>query len=260
MKVSISPIGQVVFSPLPGKSYFLTTLLVLVISLFAALPAQAALEDRITKALNDRGEGSREPDSNTIAAGLKEALSVGTRNSVTKVSRVDGYFGDQLIRITVPDRIEKIEKVMRRAGMGKDVDQFILSMNRAAEKAAPQALDLFVAAVKDMTIPDAVAILHGNDTAATTYLRAKTYGSLYKAFNPVVAATMNDVGVTRSFKEMMDKARSLPLLKKEAVDLDHYVTSRALDGLFIMVGQEEQKIRKDPQARVTALLRQVFQK
>jgi RNA binding exosome subunit len=242
------------------KRRFLPALLVLIICLLAVPQAQAGMRDRIKKVLNDRNEGSGELDTNTIAAGLKEALSVGTRNSVTKVSQVDGYFGNQLIRIAAPEKIKKIEKVMRKAGLGKYVDKFILSMNRAAEKAAPQALEFFVAAVKEMTIPDAVAILRGNDMAATDYLKSKTFDRIYGAFKPVVTATMNDVGVTRSFKEMMDKARTVPLLKNEVVDLDHYVTSKTLDGLFTMVGQEEQKIRKDPAARVTELLKKVFKK
>ena len=142
--------------------------------------------------------------------------------------------------------------------MHKEVDAFILSMNRAAEKAAPQALSFFTDAVKEMTIPDAVGILRGNDTAATDFLKSKTYDRIYGAFKPVVSSAMNDVGVTHSFKQMMDKARTIPLLKREAVDLDHYVTSKALDGLFIVVGQEEKKIRKDPAARVTELLKTVF--
>jgi len=240
--------------------WFPQALLVLIICLLAASPAQAGLRDRIEKALHDRNGGSGELDASTIAAGLKEALSVGARNSVTTVSKVDGYFGNQLIRIAAPEKIEKMERIMRKAGRGKYVDQFILTMNRAAEKAAPQALDFFVAAVKEMTIPDAVAILRGNDTAATAYLKSKTFDRIYGAFKPLVTAAMNDVGVTRSFKEMMDKARTIPLLKNEVVDLDHYVATKALDGLFTMVGQEEQQIRKDPAARVTELLKTVFKK
>jgi len=240
------------------KDRLLLSFLVLVICLLAVPAAQASLRDRIKKELKERSKGSGELDAKTIAEGLKEALSVGARNSVTKVSKVDGYFGDQLIRIAAPEKIARIEKVMRKAGLGKHVDKFILSMNRAAEKAAPQALDFFVAAVKEMTIPDAVAILRGNDTAATSFLKSKTFDRIYGAFKPTVTAAMNDVGVTRSFKEMMDKARTIPFLKQEAVDLDHYVTSKALDGLFTIVGQEEQKIRKDPAARVTDLLKKVF--
>ncbi len=240
--------------------WFPQALLVLIICLLAASPAQAGPRDRIEKALHDRKGGSGELDASTIAAGLKEALSVGARNSVTTVSKVDGYFSNQLIRIAAPEKIEKMERIMRKAGRGKYVDQFILTMNRAAEKAAPQALDFFVAAVKEMTIPDAVAILRGNDTAATAYLKSKTFDRIYGAFKPLVTAAMNDVGVTRSFKEMMDKARTIPLLKNEVVDLDHYVATKALDGLFTMVGQEEQQIRKDPAARVTELLKTVFKK
>ncbi len=255
-----TPANRFVCSMNEKTRWFPHALFVLILCLLAASPAQAGLRDRIEKALHDRNRGSSELDANTIAAGLKDALSVGARNSVTKVSKVDGYFGNQLIRIAAPEKIEKIEKVMRKYGMGKYVDQFVLTMNRAAEKAAPRALDFFVSAVKEMTIPDAVAILRGNDTAATAYLKSKTFDRIYGAFKPVVTAAMNDAGVTRSFKEMMDKARTIPLLKNEVVDLDHYVTSKALDGLFTMVGREEQKIRKDPAARVTDLLKKVFTK
>ena len=238
----------------------MTVLLSLTLCLSAASPAQAGLRDRIEKKLNDRTSGSGELDTNTIIAGLKEALSVGAKNGVTNVSRVDGYFGNPLIKLPVPEKIKKIEKMLRKYGFHKEVDQFILTMNRAAEKAAPKALDFFVAAVKEMSIPDAVKILRGKDTEATEYLRSKTFDRISGEFKPIVTAAVNDVGVTRSFKEMMDKARTIPFLKKEVVDLDQYVTSKALDGLFTMVGQEEQKIRKDPGARVTELLKTVFKK
>ncbi len=225
--------------------------------LFASL-ADASLLDKVREYREKSRESSREPDTNTITAGLKEALSIGAKNGVTAVSRVDGYFGNQLIKIPMPDKLQKIERVMRKAGFHKEVDAFVLSMNRAAEKAAPQALSFFTDAVKEMTIPDAVNILRGNDTAATDFLRSKTYDRIYGAFKPSVSSAMNDVGVTRSFKQMMDKAGRIPLLKKESVDLDHFVTFKAMDGLFVVVGQEEKKIRKDPAARVTELLRTVF--
>lgn len=224
---------------------------------FAAFPVHASLRDKI-KELTVRQTGSAEPDSATIISGLKEALSIGARNGVTTVSAANGYFGNPLIRIPIPDKIQKIEHLLRKAGMHKEVDSFLLSMNRAAEKAAPRALQFFVAAVRDMSIPDAVNILRGNDTAATHYLRQKTFASISMDFKPVVSSVMNEVGVTKAFKEMMNKARSIPLLKKETVDLDEYVTTKALDGLFTVVGQEEKKIRKDPAARVTDLLKTVF--
>jgi len=229
--------------------------------LLIAAPASADLRDQFLKFQNeylDKDKPSDALDNNTVAAGLKEALSVGTRNSVSLVSKADGYFKNPQIRIPLPENVRKIEKVLRSAGMGREVDKFLLSMNRAAEKAAPRALDLFLGAVKEMTIPDAISILRGNDTAATEYLKAKTSDKLYRSFRPEVSAAMDTVGVTLSFKRMMDKARSIPFLKDESVDLDHYVTTKALDGLFLMVSHEEMKIRKDPAARVTDLIRKVF--
>jgi len=235
-----------------------TIIAVLALTLLATSLSYANLLDKVKDyRAKQRGSGG-ELDSNTIIAGLKEALNVGAKNGVNTVSKVDGYFANQMIKILVPEKIQKIERLMRKAGMGKEVDKFVLSMNRAAEKAAPQALSFFVDAIREMTIPDAVKILRGKDTEATEYLRSKTYDRISGAFKPVVSSAMNEVGVTRSFKEMMDKAKSIPMLKRESVDLDQYVTSKALDGLFVMVGQEEQKIRKDPAARVTELLRTVF--
>jgi hypothetical protein len=223
-----------------------------------ALPASADLLKDAEKLIDEQTHKKNEPDTDTIIAGLKEALHVGAKNSVAHVSRQDGYFGNQLIKIPVPENIRNIEKTLRQVGLGKEVDSFILSMNRAAEKAAPQALAFFVDAVKEMTIPDAVGILRGDDTAATEFLRKKTYDKIYVSFKPSVSSAMNDVGVTRDFKNMMDKAKQVPFMKNETVDLDHYVTSKALDGLFTTVGQEEHKIRKDPTARVTDLLKTVF--
>jgi len=231
---------------------------ILMAGLFCSPLAYAGLMDKVREYREKKQGTSGEPDTNTIIAGLKEALSVGAKNGVTNVSRVDGYFGNPLIKVPMPENIQKTEKMLRKVGLNKEVDAFILSMNRAAEKAAPQALRFFTDAVKEMTITDAVGILRGNDTAATEFLKSKTYNRIYGAFKPVVSSAMNDVGVTHSFKQMMDKARTIPLLKKEAVDLDHYVTSKALDGLFVVVGQEEKKIRKNPAARVTELLRTVF--
>jgi hypothetical protein len=230
-----------------------TAIIIFLLSLFLAASAYAGLLDKV-RAYRDKERQSRnEPDTNTIVSGLKEALSIGARNGVKTVSQVNGYFGNPLIRIPMPEKIQRIEKALRKAGFNKEVDRFILSMNRAAEKAAPQALALFVDAVKEMTIPDAVSILRGNDTAATDYLKSKTFESDNHSSH---LSSMNDVGVTRT-RKMMDKTRRT-FLKKESMDLDHYVTSKALGGLFTVVGQEEKKIKKDPAARVTELLKTVF--
>jgi enolase len=138
------------------------------------------------------------------------------------------------------------------------VDEFVLSMNRAAEKAAPKAKAVFISAIQEMTFEDAKKILNGGDTAATDFFKEKTSANLYESFKPIISSSMDEVGVTRSYKEMMGRYTMLPFTKAESVDLDHHVTNKALDGLFFMVGQEEKKIRTDPAARVTDLLKAVF--
>ncbi len=236
---------------------------VLGMALLCAPVVSAGLFEELAEEVLGAKGGNHEPgghlDSKTIAAGLKEALSVGVKNSVKNVSRLDGYFSNQLIRIVVPEKMRRIAEVLRETGFRKEVDQFELSMNRAAEKAAPKARAFFIGAVKSMTLHDAETILRGGDTAATDYLKSKTYDQLYTAFKPVVVKTMSSTGVTRSFQDLMDVAETLPFLKEQTVDLDRYVTEKALDGLFLMVGDEEKKIRKDPAARVTSLLKSVFQ-
>jgi hypothetical protein len=198
-------------------------------------------------------------DDAQVVSGLKEALSIGTANAVADTSKVDGYFANQAIRILMPEKVRKVADVLGRVGYQKEVDDFVLSMNRAAEAAAPRAKAHFVDAIREMTFEDARKILGGGDTAATEYFRGKTQKKLYDEFRPAVSASMDSVGVTRSYKEMVGKYSALPLAgKTESVDLDHYVTTKALDGLFYMLGQEEKKIRTDPAARVTDLLKTVF--
>lgn len=199
-------------------------------------------------------------DDSTISSGLKDALSVGTRNAVSLVSKTNGYFGNKAIKILLPDKIQKAADLARKAGAQKQVDEFILSMNRAAEKAAPKAVDYFADAIKEMSIEDARKILSGGNTSATQYFKSKTSSKLYNEFKPSVSESMNQVGVTRTYNAMMGKMPSVPFGKQESVDLDHYVTNKALDGLFYMVGQEEQKIRTNPAARTTDLLKKVFSK
>jgi hypothetical protein len=231
---------------------------ILAVSLFFVPVSHAGLMDK-AKALEEKFKASRgEPDTNTTIAGLKEALSVGTENAVKSVSLADGYFGNPAIKIPLPENVQKVAKTLRKVGLKKEVDSFEVSMNRAAEKAAPKAKDIFIGAVKEMTFQDAKKILTGGDTAATDYLRSKTSEKIYSAFKPIVASAMNDVGVTRSYKDLTGKARLTRLLKDESLDLDRHVTNKALDGLFYMVGREEKKIRTDPAARVTELLKKVF--
>jgi hypothetical protein len=193
-----------------------------------------------------------------IIAGLKEALSIGTGNAVLDVSQVGGYFKNQAIKILIPQEIQKTGDMLRQFGFGGVVDDFEHSMNTAAEQAAPKAKAIFIDAITHMTFDDARRILNGPDTAATDYLKAKTSVAIAGLFRPIITDSMNKVGVTRLYKQMVEPLKMLPIASPVPVDLDGYVTEKALDGLFLMVAEEERKIRLDPVARVTDLLKDVF--
>ncbi len=208
--------------------------------------------------LLDLLKGSTQKSPEKIASGLKEALQVGTQNAVKITGSIDGYFKNKDIKIPLPEQFNDAKKILNNFGQGAKVNEFVLTMNRAAEKAAPFAKDIFWGAIKEMTFEDAVKIFNGNDTAATEYFKNKTYNKLKVLFLPSVTKTMNEVGVTRCYKELVEKIKTIPLIKVETVDIDQYVVTKALDGLFYMLGEEEKKIRKDPAARITELLREVF--
>ena len=195
-----------------------------------------------------------------IGSGLKEALKVGTENTVSLTGRRDGYLLNEAIKILMPKTLRKLEKPLRMVGYGSQIDEFVLSMNRAAELAAPFAKEIFWDAVAQMTFEDARKILAGGDTAATDYFKAKTTDKLVTAFRPVVEKSMNQVGVTRKYKELVGRYEAIPFSKSVAFDPDQYVVGKAMDGLFYVLGQEEKKIRKNPAARVTNLLKEVFGK
>lgn len=197
--------------------------------------------------------------SNTqIASGLKEALRVGAENAVKLTGRPNGYFGDQAIKILLPKELRPLDKPLRALGYGPKIDGFVLSMNRAAEAAAPAAKKIFQDAILSMTFDDARRILTGGDTAATDYFKAKTTPQLTIAFRPIVAKTMAQNGVTKQYDQIAAQAQSIPFVKSQNLDITNYVVASALDGLFYELGQEERKIRKDPAAQTTSLLKQVF--
>ncbi|HSB25704.1 MAG TPA: DUF4197 domain-containing protein [Burkholderiaceae bacterium] len=200
------------------------------------------------------------PDEKTNVAGIKEALAVGTERAVASLSRENGYFGNAAVKILMPSSIQKVADVARMAGYQKQVDAFILSMNRAAEAAAPLASRYFGDAIRDMSMEDVRGILSGGNTAATEFFRSKTHDKLYTAFKPTVSQKVNEVGATRAYKNMMGRYESVPMVSKQSLDLDDYVTNKSLDGLFYMVGEEEKKIRTNPAARTTDLLKTVFGK
>lgn len=233
--------------------------IIALIALLAAVPNHAGLLDDVLKGVGG-GSPAAGPSNEQAVSGLKEALSIGTGNAVGLVSANNGYFSNQAIKILMPEKIQKVADVLGKVGYQKQVDEFVLSMNRAAEKAAPKAKTIFVSAIKEMSFDDARKILGGGDTAATEFFKAKTSEKLYAEFKPMVSTAMDNVGTTRRYKEMMGKYKALPFTRSESLDLDHYVTNKSLDGLFYMVGQEEKKIRTDPAARVTDLLKSVFGK
>jgi hypothetical protein len=195
--------------------------------------------------------------SDEIASGLKEALNVGTNNATKQLSNVDGFFKDAAIKILMPEEAKKAEKKLRAIGMGKLVDDAILSMNRAAEDASKSAAPIFVKAIRQMTINDAMGILKGGDFAATGYLKDKTTTSLTESFRPVIDSSLTKVNATKYWNAVFTAYNKVSLDKINP-DLAAYVTEKALVGIFHQVGLEEQKIRKDPVARTTDLLKKVF--
>ncbi|GEO10833.1 DUF4197 domain-containing protein [Segetibacter aerophilus] len=197
--------------------------------------------------------------TNTIASGLKEALQVGTERGTSKLSAVDGFFKNAALKILMPAEAVKVESKLRALGLGKQVDNAILSMNRAAEDASKSAAPIFINAIKQMTIQDAVGILKGGDFAATNYLKSKTTANLTEAFRPVIEQSLAKVNATKYWNTLFTTYNTFST-QKVNTDLSAYVTEKALSGIFQEVSLEEQKIRKDPAAQTTALLKKVFGK
>lgn len=194
-----------------------------------------------------------------IADGLKEALTVGIDRAIVIVGKDDGYFQNKDIKIPLPKTVQRVERPLRAAGYGKQIDEFVLSMNRAAEKAAPLAKDIFVGAITEMTIDDARGILKGSDTAATDYLDEHTRKQLTEAFLPHVRETMAQFQVMEKYSAVVQQSAGLPFVSGLTDgNVDKYTVGKALDGLFYMVGQEEKRIRDNPAARATDLLQTVF--
>jgi hypothetical protein len=195
-----------------------------------------------------------------VASGLKEALRIGSENAVAQTGRLDGYFATEAIKILMPENFRQAERGLRAVGFGAKADEFVLSMNRAAEAAAPAARQIFGDAILAMSFDDARKILSGADTAATDYFKNKTSDRLTSAFRPVIEKTMSENGVTRQYNDLVTYSKRIPFVKSPSLDITQYVVSKALDGLFYTLAQEEKKIRKDPVARTTSLLKEVFGK
>jgi hypothetical protein len=232
-----------------------TRMLVSLIAVVLLISPASAQVEQLLKGLG----GSGVTDSKA-SAGLKEALEVATEKAVSLTGRTNGYFGDAAIKILMPAKFQSMQEGLRAVGYGPQIDEFVLSMNRAAEQAAPAAKQIFTNAITNMSFDDAKKILTGGNTAATDYFKAKTTDQLTAAFRPVIDKSMSEVGVTRQYQALVGKFETIPFAKTQSFDLDNYVTGKALDGLFHVVGEQEKLIRTNPAARTTALLQEVFAK
>ena len=226
-----------------------------------------SLEDQ----LKDRLLGSRNGDASLserdAAGGVKEALAQGVDRAVRQLGKPDGFFRDQAVKILVPEKMRKAGETLRKVGAGKHVDAFELSMNRAAEQAVPAAAGILSDAVRQMTLRDAIGLVRGSDTSATDFFRRTSEQKLFDAFRPIVAKQTQATGVTRKYKDFTKKngGTMAMLLGGDSgsanagnVDLDDYVTREAIDGLFHVIAEQERRIRQDPAARTSELLRRVF--
>ena len=190
--------------------------------------------------------------------GFKEALALGVKRAVEKASKDGGFLNNPEIRIPLPSRLEQVATLLKGVGLENQVSAFENTMNKAAEKAAAQALPIFGQAVKDITFEDAKRLLTGGDTAITEYFKSKTWDELYNKFLPVIHETAQQVGVTQSYEALVSQPTVNQLIKKTDFDLDHYVSQRTLEGLFTLLGEEERRIRENPTARTTDILKKVF--
>lgn len=231
------------------------TLLFLFVFMIGSLISNAQLFKDAQKLLGQKSSGLSEKDA---ADGIKEALVNGTSEGVKIVSKMDGYFGNPEIKIPFPPDVKVIESKLRAVGLGKKVDEVVLSINRAAEDAANEAKPIFVTAIKNMTVKDAINIVKGSDDAATKYLDRTTSPELNKKFQPLIKASLDKVQATKYWTELITAYNKIPLVQKMNPNLTEYVTSKAITGLFVMIAKEEKKIRKDPLARTTELLKKVF--
>jgi hypothetical protein len=191
-------------------------------------------------------------------AALRAALEKGSVAAVANLGRVDGFLGNPAVRIPLPDSAQRAERILRRVGMGSYADELVVTLNRAAEQAVPEARMLFVQSVKKMTVQDAKGIITGGETAGTDYFRRTTRTQLHDRFLPIVQRATAKVDLAQKYDQYAGKAAGVGLLRKEDADLDQYVTEKALDGLYLMVAEEEKKIRKDPVGAGSSIIRKVF--
>ncbi|MGI9101629.1 MAG: DUF4197 domain-containing protein [Terriglobales bacterium] len=237
-------------------------LLFLVLLMASSCFAQSQLGDIWNKASQPAQPAtptSGGPSTSKISSGLKEALTLGTGKAVASTGKPDGFLKNEAIKILLPDNLRTAGKGARLLGMGSQVDELEVGMNRAAEQATPLAKQIFLKAISKMTFDDARKILSGGDTAATEYFKRQTTAELTTSFTPIVHKSLVNVGVVKQYNTIMQNSIA-GSLGAQKFNLDNYVVGKTLDGLFYMLGQEEKKIRKDPAAQTTSLLKDVFGK
>ena len=232
--------------------------------LLVTLPAQADWTqylDSAKEALDSSGVADSATDltNDEMVAGLKQALDKGTQFAVNKLGQPGGFLDNKKVRIPMPDSLSWVESSLRTVGQDEMADEFIDTMNHAAEQAVPEAADIFGEAIKEMSVQDAQGILTGPDNAATEYFRSNTEAELTQRMRPIVESATASTGVTSAYKDMLGAAGGFAgMMPATATDIDAYITSKTLDGLFLMIAKEERKIRKNPMARSTELLQKVF--
>lgn len=233
------------------KKYLVLALLLS--SLFSK--AQININNVINTVNSSLGHGLSNAD---IVKGLKEALNVGSKNATTSASKMDGFYKNSLIKIPFPSDAKDMRSTLLKMGMKRQVEDFEKQMNRAAEDAAKKAAPIFMSAITSMTINDGLTILQGKNDEATQYLKKSTNAQLSKEFRPIIAASLKKVQITKYWNPLFTTYNKVPFVKRVNPNLDDFVTQKAIEGLFKLVAQEETKIRKDPAARISDILKKVF--
>jgi len=212
----------------------------------------------LQQVVNQLPQSTQSIGTTDIASGLREALNIGIEKQVSKLTQSDGFFKNELVKILLPEELQKVDKTLRDIGLGKLADEGLKVLNRAAEEAVGEATPIFVDAVKGITFSDAKTILLGNDDAATQYLTTATQNELYGKFNPVIKNSFEKVGADKVWGNLISKYNAIPLTKNVNPDLTDYVTTQALEGVYTMIAVEEKEIRTKSSSRTTDLLKKVF--
>ncbi len=236
-----------------------------IVFLFLAVPSQGGFWDSasgLLKGIGGRQQAQEQP-AKTVSdqdkeGAFRQALEIGISRAVEMASAPGGFLNNPKIRIPLPEKVRPAANMLKRVGMGSQVEALETSMNRAAEKAAGEAMPIMMDAVKQITFEDQVSIYQGGDTAITDYFKRKTWKPLYERFLPIVHENAMKVGVSRRYEELTANAMVRPMVQGTSLDLDHYVATKALEGLFTLVAQQESEIRRNPMARTTDLLKKVF--